>query len=110
MNDVLQGIITGDFISQLFQVIMGVLLAIVSAILWPISALVATTMPSLDGALSQIASYFDLIETYFGWAVSALALPSVVIALIAGYYAFVITTTLGAWTIKLIVKWKSALI
>lgn len=110
MSDILQNILNSSFIENLFKIIMGILVGIVKLILYPVGLLVKQFMPDLDGALSQIGDYFDIVLHYIGWATSALGIPSIVIVMIVGYYTFVLSTTIATWGIKLVVKWKNALI
>lgn len=109
MSDFLQDILNSTFFEALFKIIMGVLTGIVSVILWPFSFLINQLFPSFDNALSQISNLFDYIGQYIGWATSALGVPAIVIAMLVGYWSFVVAVTLGTWAIKLILKWKQAI-
>lgn len=105
MNDLLNA----PFLQNLFQVLMTVVISLVNILLLPFSILIKSLLPDLDAALGQISAFFDYVGTYMSWVLNALAVPSVVITLLLGYWTFVITATTGAWAFKLIIKWKQAL-
>lgn len=108
-DNAIQSLINGDLFLAIFQVIMGVILAIANIILLPFSMLISEFLPELDGALSNIASYFDLATTYLSWLLYQLAIPEFVVQLIATYYLFVFSVTIGSWSVKLLLHWKKAL-
>lgn len=109
MNSAMESILNSSFIERAFIVIMSFVVGIVQVILYPVGLLVKNTMPELDNALSQVNVYLDYILQYIGWATSALAIPSVVIVMIVGYYIFTLTTGLATWGFKVALKWKKTI-
>lgn len=102
-------IFAGNVISGIFTLVMAFVSSLVSLILYPFGLIVQTVMPDLDEALTALGQYFEYAGTYIAWLLDALAIPGIVVTMVAAYYLFVFTTTFGAWSIKLILKWKKAL-
>lgn len=105
----IQDIIAGDVVAGLFELILAFVSSLVKLILLPFSALIQFSMPDLSQALTQVSVFFDLAGTYMSWIIDSLAIPPIVVTMVAGYWAFVFTTTFGTWAIKLLLKWKKAL-
>lgn len=108
-TDAINDIFSGNFLIGLFKILMGVLVTIVNVILYPFGLLIAQFMPALDEGLSLLAQYFDYATTVLSWVINAFAIPKLAISLMASYYLFAFSTTFGAWTIKLIIRWKQAI-
>lgn len=102
-------IFEGNVINGIFTLVMAFVSSLVSIILYPFSLIVKNVMPDLDTALSALGQYFEYAGTYLAWLLDALAIPSIVVTMIAAYWLFVFTTTFGAWSVKLILKWKKSL-
>lgn len=105
MNDLLNA----PFFQKLFEIIMTVVIGLINVLLLPFSILIKSTLPNLDAALTQVSAFFDYAGTYMSWVLNAFAIPAVVVALLLGYWTFVVTATSGAWLIKHIIKWKKAI-
>lgn len=95
---------------QMFNFIIGLLVAILDLILLPFNLLITNYAPGFDDALMTIADYFNYANTYMAWIFSAFAVPTFAITMAAGYYLFVFTITFGAYSFKLLLKWKNALL
>lgn len=108
-QEAIDTIMSGDILLGIFQVIMALVVTIVNLILYPFSLLINQFVPDLDQALAALAGYFNYAGTYMGWLLNALAIPGIVVTMIAAYYLFSYSTTFGAWAVKLMVKWKQAI-
>lgn len=109
INDSIQGLLNSTFFQQLIEIIMTVVSTIVSIILIPFAVLIQQFLPEFDSAMGQLQALFNYIGQYFGWVISAAGIPVVVVAMVTGYYTFTISLTLGAWLIKLFLRWKKAI-
>ena len=108
-QEAINTIMNGDILLGIFQIIMSVVVTIVNLILYPFSLLIEQFIPDLDQALLSLAGYFNYAGTYMGWLLNALAIPAIVVTMVASYYMFSFSTTFGAWLVKLMIKWKQAI-
>lgn len=92
-------------ISQIFNILFQVASTIVAIIILPISLLIHTYMPAVDGALAYINTYLNLATSYSGWVIDALGIPHVVILIIIGYYVFTTTVSIAIIPIKRALIW-----
>lgn len=99
-----------DIFVDMFEFLIGVLIFMLDVLLYPFNLLVVTYMPSLDDALLTIAEYFDYAATYLGWLFEFTGFPVLAITLIASYYFFVFSVSMGSYSFKLLLKWKEALL
>ncbi len=106
----MDGILNSTFFTNLIQIMLSAVSALVSLILYPFGLIIQQFLPALDDALFQISALFNYIAQYFNWGVNATGVPPIVISMIVGYYTFIVTVTLSAWTVKLLLKWKKAAI
>lgn len=109
INDAIQGLLNSTFFQQLIEIIMTVVSTIVSIILLPFAVLIEQFLPDYSNAMGQVQALFTYMGQYMGWAINAVGIPVVVVAMITGYYTFVISLTLGVWLIKLFLRWKKAI-
>jgi hypothetical protein len=106
----IDNLLNSPFFVSLIQILFAAVSLVVAVILYPFGLLIEQTIPALDGALLSIAELLTYIQTYSGWAVNALAIPAVVITMIVGLYTFTVMSTLGVWSVKLLIRWKNAII
>ena len=95
----------GKILSGIFNLVIG----LVSILLSPIDTLITNTLPSLDSALTSFNSLIDYIITIIGYVVDASGLSDISIALIVGYYTFVIGGTFSVSVVKLALNWYEKL-
>lgn len=100
---------TNTFV-EMFNFVIGFLVSILDIILYPINFLVVTYIPELNNALVTITDYFNYANTYMSWIFSAFAVPSFAVTLAASYYFFTWTIQFSAYSFKLLLKWKKALL
>lgn len=99
-----------DTYLNMFEFIIGFLIRLLDILLAPINFLIVTYIPSLDNALSYIAQYFNYADTYIGWILSATGFPTLSITLLASYFFFKFSISLGVYSFKTLLKWKEALL
>lgn len=80
-----------------------------NVLLTPIDALISSGLPSIANGLNAFNSLIDYIITIIGYVVDASGLSDISIALIVGYWTFVIGTTLYLSVVKLALKWYNAI-
>jgi len=97
-----------DFITLIFNVIIGLAFFLVQLILLPIDALIDHFLPGLADAFTAIATLLSLIASGLGWAISASGVPYAAIALIGTYWIFKLTLPWNIFLIKLAIKWYNA--
>lgn len=95
----------GKILSGIFNLVIG----LVSVLLSPIDSIITSSLPSLDSALSSFNSLIDYIITIIGYVVDASGLSDISIALIVGYYTFVIGGTFSVSVVKLALNWYEKL-
>lgn len=100
---------TNTFV-DMFNFIIGFLVSILDIILYPINFLVVTYMPGLNDALVTITEYFNYANTYMSWIFSAFGVPTFAVTLASSYYLFTWTIQFSAYSFKLLLKWKNALL
>lgn len=109
MTEWMSSLLNADWIRQVIEMILFVLMSLVYIIVLPFSLVIDRFFPSLAGVLDAINNLIDLALTYVNWVLNALAIPSAVISLVLAYWVFVITTSLYVWGGKLAVKWVAGL-
>ena len=92
-------------LTGIFKLIIG----LVSIILTPIDALITSALPSLDNALTAVASFFTYIGSSIGWVISLTGLSSETISLIVLYFTFKLTAPMLFYMIKLALSWYNKL-
>lgn len=92
-------------INGIFNMVIG----LVSILLSPIDALIATVLPDLSGALSAVGALFNLIGNSLSWVVSLSGLNQATLLLIIAYYTFKLTVPLMLWMTKLALKWYNTI-
>lgn len=109
MSQWLSDLLNADWIRQMFEFFLFVLISIAKIILIPFNAVIKQFFPGLNEALGSVVQLFEIASTYVGYALDAMAIPPLVINLLLIYYSFVIMATLYVWGAKLVVKWVDAL-
>lgn len=92
-------------LTGIFKLIIG----LVSIILAPIDLLITNALPSLDNALSAVASFFTYIGSSIGWVISLTGLSSETLSLIVLYFTFKLTAPMLFYMIKLALSWYNKL-
>ncbi|MDD7151615.1 MAG: hypothetical protein PUJ60_06425 [bacterium] len=92
-------------LTGIFKLIIG----LVSLILSPIDALITNALPSLDNALTAVASFFNYIGSSIGWVISLTGLSSETLSLIVLYFTFKLTAPMLFYMIKLALSWYNKL-
>ena len=92
-------------LTGIFKLIIG----LVSLILTPIDALITSALPSLDNALTAVASFFTYIGSSIGWVISLTGLSSETLSLIVLYFTFKLTAPMLFYMIKLALSWYNKL-
>lgn len=92
-------------LSGIFKLIIG----LVSVILSPIDLLITNALPSLDNALTAVASFFTYIGSSIGWVISLTGLSSDTLSLIVLYFTFKLTAPMLFYMIKLALSWYNKL-
>lgn len=93
-----------------FEWIMSFLLKVLDFLLLPFSMLIEQFLPELDGALVALSQYFGYASTYMSWIMSAFAVPTLAVTLLATYYLFTFTVSISTYSFKLLLKWKRAVL
>lgn len=83
---------------------------LLNIILTPFDMLIAATMPSLGDGLVAINNMLDIAKTYMAYILDASLIPQTAITLVVSYYVFVAAVSISAWSIKLVIKWRQALL
>ena len=92
-------------LTGIFKLIIG----LVSIILTPIDSLITSALPSLDNALTAVASFFTYIGSSLGWVISLTGLSSETLSLIVLYFTFKLTAPMLFYMIKLALSWYNKL-
>lgn len=92
-------------LTGIFKLIIG----LVSIILAPIDLLITNALPSLDNALTAVASFFTYIGSSIGWVISLTGLSSETLSLIVLYFTFKLTAPMLFYMIKLALSWYNKL-
>lgn len=92
-------------LTGIFKLIIG----LVSIILTPIDALITSALPSLDNALTGVASFFTYIGSSIGWVISLTGLSPEALSLIVLYFTFKLTAPMLFYMIKLALSWYNKL-
>lgn len=92
-------------LTGIFKLIIG----LVSIILTPIDSLITSALPSLDNALTAVASFFTYIGSSIGWVISLTGLSSETLSLIVLYFTFKLTAPMLFYMIKLALSWYNKL-
>lgn len=92
-------------LTGIFKLIIG----LVSIILTPIDALITSALPSLDNALTAVASFFTYIGSSIGWVISLTGLSPETLSLIVLYFTFKLTAPMLFYMIKLALSWYNKL-
>lgn len=96
-------------INALLTGIFKLIIGLVSIILTPIDALITSALPSLDNALTAVASFFTYIGSSIGWVISLTGLSSETLSLIVLYFTFKLTAPMLFYMIKLAISWYNKL-
>ena len=96
-------------INALLTGIFKLIIGLVSIILAPIDLLITNTLPSLDNALTAVASFFTYIGSSIGWVISLSGLSSETLSLIVLYFTFKLTAPMLFYMIKLALSWYNKL-
>lgn len=92
-------------INALLKGIIGLIISLVNLILTPIDNLIVSVIPDLSNAFTAIGSFFNMISSSIGWAVSLTGLSSATISLIISYFTFKLTAPFLFYMIKLALSW-----
>lgn len=109
MTDLLNGILSANWLSTLIDMILWLFISLISVILLPFSLVIEKFIPNMDAAFSAVANLFDIASTYVGYIIDAIGFPPIAINMIIGYYTFVILATLYVWMAKIGLKWLDTL-
>lgn len=96
----------GKILSGIFNLIIG----LVNVLLAPIDNLISSSLPSIDRGLQAFNDLIDFVVNIIGYVVDASGLADYAIALVVGYWVFVITATFSVAVVKLAIKWYQALV
>ncbi len=92
-------------INAILKGIMSMIVGLVSVILTPIDAIIATALPDLSSALTAVGELFKLASNYIGFAVSMTGLSNETLSLIVLFFTFKLTVPLTISTVKSAIKW-----
>lgn len=96
-------------INAILTGIIKLIVSLVDLILYPIDALITSSLPDLANALTAIGDFFGLISNVIGWVVSLTGLSNETISLIVMYFTFKLTAPLLFYMIKLAISWYDKL-
>lgn len=96
-------------INAILTGIIKLIVSLVELILYPIDALITSSLPDLANALTAIGDFFGLISNVVGWVVSLTGLSNETISLIVMYFTFKLTAPLLFYMIKLAISWYDKL-
>lgn len=96
-------------INALLTGIFKLIISLVTIILSPIDLLITNALPSLDNALSAVASFFTYIGSSIGWVISLTGLSSETLSLLVLYFTFKLTAPMLFYMIKLALSWYNKL-
>lgn len=96
-------------INAILTGIIKLIVSLVELILYPIDALITSSLPDLANALTAIGDFFGLISNVIGWVVSLTGLSNETISLIVMYFTFKLTAPLLFYMIKLAISWYDKL-
>lgn len=91
----------GKILSGLFSLVI----ALINTLLAPIDALIDQFLPAVSDALDAVNSLLDFTVQIVGYVVDASGIADYAIALVVGYWTFVITATFSVYVVKLALKW-----
>lgn len=100
---------SSTMLSGIMSILLSVVSQIVAIMMAPIGAIINATLPEVDYVFTQVSTWVDYLTEYAGWVINAFAIPSLVITMIITYYGFIVTTSFGAYGIKLAIKWYEAI-
>ena len=81
------------------------IVGLVSIILAPIDAVIASALPGLDAAFTAIGNMFTLASNYVGFAISFIGLSNEALSLIVLFYTFKLSVPLVISSVKSAIKW-----
>lgn len=100
---------SSSLVISIVSILIGAINGLIGILLYPLSAFIATLIPGADAFFSAIPAWLDYATTYVGWVIDAFGIPSIVLTMVVLYYTFTLTSSLGAYGVKLFVKWYDAL-
>ena len=96
-------------INAILKGIFSLIIALVNLLLYPIDALIDSTMPSIADGLSLVSNLFNYIASVIPWSISWFGFSATVIGLFVAYTTFELTAPLIVHTVKLAIKWYNKL-
>lgn len=96
-------------INAILKGIMSLVIGLVNVVLAPIDALISAALPDLSNALTAVASLFNLVSQYIGFAISMLGLSNETLSLIVMYWVFKLTVPLTVSAVKTAIRWYDKL-
>lgn len=97
---------TSDIVSFVFNILLSLIFFLIKLVLLPIDFLLREYLPQVSSAFTSLGEFLNMISTGLGWALSAAAIPSASVILIATYMIFRLTWPIVlSLSLKLILKW-----
>lgn len=93
---------------MIFTAIIYILLGLIRIIMLPIDFIINQFIPNFSQLTTNIISFFETVTTYLGWAINAIPLNSIALALIVAFWTFKLSAPVIAWLLKLTFKWWRA--
>lgn len=88
---------------------LKVIISLTSVLLSPLDSLISSFIPGLSNVFNAIGGFFTLISQSLGWVVSLSGLSTTALSFIVIYFTFKLTAPIGAYMIKLAIKWYNAI-
>lgn len=101
----LDQLLNSSFVKTLIEIFFQILIVIANVVLYPFNVLIREFFPEFNDALENVTDLFEMASTYAGWALSLAGIPMVILVMVTGYFAFVITLSLSTWAVKIALKW-----
>lgn len=100
---------SSSVLAGMLQILIAVVNQIVAVVMAPISLIISTLLPGVDGLFSSVSTWLTYATTYVGWVIDALGIPSIVISVVVAFYTFRLLSSFSVWGIKIAIKWWEAL-
>lgn len=94
-----------EFMRPVIDLIFQVLVVIFSVLFWPINVIIYGLLPNAGQFFSQVYAFFDMVTTYFAYALNALALTPLARVLLVASIVTVIMIKYLSWPLKTVIKW-----
>lgn len=99
----------GGIANSLFTGLINLISGFMAIVMAPINAIISTTLPDLQNALTTMNNYFDLIGDYLSFALSYLGFYSELISIACLLISAIVMIPFLVHGLKLILRWYRVL-